>query len=160
MFKEKTVFSFVQGRSALFTKPISHDVSQNTALVPALRPDAVPGRVADRADQRGHQHARAHHAQKRGGSANKLSLEEAINYFPQKEMTLVALDDSLQELEKLDPRQSKIVELRFFGGLTTDEVSEVMGISTATIEREWRAARAWLHTQLSDLKDKKDSAGA
>ena len=106
------------------------------------------------------EHARAHHAQKRGGSANKLSLEEAINYFPQKEMTLVALDDSLKELEKLDPRQSKIVELRFFGGLTTDEVSEVMGISTATIEREWRSARAWLHTQLSDLKDTKDSAGA
>lgn len=98
------------------------------------------------------EHARAHHAQKRGGAANKLSLEEAINYFPQKESNLVALDDSLKELERLDPRQSKIVELRFFGGLTTDEVSEVMGISTATIEREWRSARAWLHTQLSDLK--------
>jgi RNA polymerase sigma-70 factor (ECF subfamily) len=98
------------------------------------------------------EHARSHHAQKRGGDASKLALEEVINYFPQKEMTLVSLDDALHELERMDPRQSRIVELRFFGGLTTEEVSEVMGISTATIEREWRAARAWLHSQLSDLK--------
>jgi RNA polymerase sigma-70 factor (ECF subfamily) len=98
------------------------------------------------------EHARSHHAQKRGGDASKLALEEVINYFPQKEMTLVSLDDALHELERMDPRQSRIVELRFFGGLTTEEVSEVMGISTATIEREWRAARAWLHSQLTDLR--------
>ncbi|HUQ92076.1 MAG TPA: sigma-70 family RNA polymerase sigma factor [Bryobacteraceae bacterium] len=98
------------------------------------------------------EHARAHHAQKRGGDANKVSLEEVINYFPQKEMTLVALDDSLTELERMDARQSRIVELRFFGGLTTEEVAEVIGISTATVEREWRSARAWLHSQLSGLK--------
>ncbi|MBL8212288.1 MAG: sigma-70 family RNA polymerase sigma factor [Bryobacterales bacterium] len=100
------------------------------------------------------EHARAHHAQKRGGNASKLSLDDVINHFPDREVTLVALDDSLKELERLDPRQSRIVELRFFGGLTTEEVSEVMGISTATIEREWRSARAWLHTQLSDLKSR------
>ncbi|MCC6364559.1 MAG: sigma-70 family RNA polymerase sigma factor [Bryobacterales bacterium] len=98
------------------------------------------------------EHARAHHAQKRGGDASKLSLEEAINYFPQKEMTLVALDDALKQLEELDPRQSRIVELRFFGGLTTEEVAEVIGISTATVEREWRSARAWLHSQLAEIK--------
>lgn len=98
------------------------------------------------------EHARSHGAQKRGGSAAKLSLEEAINYFPQQEATLVALDDALKELEKLDERQSRIVELRFFGGLTTEETSEVLGISTATIEREWRAARAWLYAQLAVLK--------
>jgi RNA polymerase sigma factor (TIGR02999 family) len=98
------------------------------------------------------EHARAHGAQKRGGAAAKLSLEEAINYFPQQEATLVALDDALKELEKLDERQSRIVELRFFGGLTTEETSEVLGISTATIEREWRAARAWLYAQLAVLK--------
>jgi RNA polymerase sigma factor (TIGR02999 family) len=98
------------------------------------------------------EHARAHHAQKRGGDASKLSLEEAINYFPQKEMTLVALDDALKQLETLDPRQSRIVELRFFGGLTTEEVAEVIGISTATVEREWRSARAWLHSQLAEIK--------
>jgi RNA polymerase sigma-70 factor (ECF subfamily) len=95
------------------------------------------------------EHARSHHAQKRGGDASKLSLEEAINYFPQRDATLVALDDSLKVLETLDARQSRIVELRFFGGLTTEEVSEVLGISTATVEREWRSARAWLHSQLA-----------
>lgn len=103
------------------------------------------------------EHARTRGAQKRGGSAAKLSLEEAINYFPQKDLTLLALDDSLKELEKLDERQSRIVELRFFGGLTTEETSEVMGVSTATVEREWRSAKAWLHSQLSDLKNRANS---
>jgi RNA polymerase sigma factor (TIGR02999 family) len=98
------------------------------------------------------EHARGHNAQKRGGAVSKISLEEVVNHLPQKELTLVALDDALQELERLDPRQSRIVELRFFGGLTTEETSEVMGISTATIEREWRSARAWLHSQLTNLK--------
>lgn len=98
------------------------------------------------------EHARAHHAQKRGGAAPRLSIEEVVNHFPQKELTLVALDDSLQELERLDQRQSKIVELRFFGGLTTQETAEVLGLSTATIEREWRAARAWLHSQLTEIR--------
>jgi RNA polymerase sigma factor (TIGR02999 family) len=100
------------------------------------------------------EHARAHHAQKRGGNAAKLSLDEVINHFPGREITLVALDDSLKELERLDERQSRIVELRFFGGLTTEEVAEVLSISTATVEREWRSARAWLYSQLSDLKSR------
>jgi len=100
------------------------------------------------------EHARAHHAQKRGGNAAKLSLDEVINHFPGREITLVALDDSLKELERLDERQSKIVELRFFGGLTTEEIAEVLSISTATVEREWRSARAWLYSQLSDLKSR------
>jgi RNA polymerase sigma factor (TIGR02999 family) len=98
------------------------------------------------------EHARGHNAQKRGGAVSKISLEEVVNHLPQKELTLVALDDALQELERLDSRQSRIVELRFFGGLTTEETSEVMAISTATVEREWRSARAWLHSQLTNLK--------
>ncbi len=98
------------------------------------------------------EHARSHHAQKRGGDANKIALDDIINYFPQKEVTLVALDDALKELERLDARQSRIVELRFFGGLTTEEVAEVVGISTATVEREWRAARAYLHSQLAEVR--------
>ncbi len=98
------------------------------------------------------EHARAHNAQKRGGAVSKISLEEVVSHLPQKELTLVALDDALHELELLDARQSRIVELRFFGGLTTEETSEVMGISTATIEREWRSARAWLHSQLTNLR--------
>ncbi|MBI4908373.1 MAG: sigma-70 family RNA polymerase sigma factor [Acidobacteria bacterium] len=98
------------------------------------------------------EHARSHHAQKRGGDASKIALDDIINYFPQKEVTLVALDDALKELERLDARQSRIVELRFFGGLTTEEVAEVIGISTATVEREWRAARAFLHSQLAEVR--------
>jgi RNA polymerase sigma factor (TIGR02999 family) len=74
------------------------------------------------------EHARAHHAQKRGGTANKIALDDIINYFPQKEVTLVALDDALKELERLDPRQSRIVELRFFGGLTTEEALPAFAI--------------------------------
>lgn len=98
------------------------------------------------------EHARGHNAQKRGGDATKLSLDDVISAFPQREVTVVALDDALNELEKLDARQSRVVELRFFGGLTTEEVAEVLGISTATVEREWRAARAWLHSQLSEVR--------
>ena len=61
---------------------------------------------------------------------------------------LVALDSALNELEKLDPQQARIVELRFFGGLTVEETAEVAGISTATVKREWRTARAWLRREI------------
>jgi RNA polymerase sigma-70 factor (ECF subfamily) len=98
------------------------------------------------------EHARAHNAAKRGGAAPKLELDEALNYFPNRDITILSLEDSLQTLEKLDERQSKIVELKFFGGLTTEEISEVLGVSTATVEREWRSARAWLYNELNDLK--------
>lgn len=93
-------------------------------------------------------HARAHNAQKRGGPAQKLSLEEAVGLVENRDVTLEALDDSLTALAQLDPRQGRIVELRFFGGLTVDETAEVLGISAPTVEREWRMARAWLHSQL------------
>jgi len=93
-------------------------------------------------------HARSHNAQKRGGPAPKLSLEEAAEWFEDRDVTLEALDDALNTLAQLDPRQGRIVELRFFGGLTVDETAEVLGISAPTVEREWRMARAWLHSQL------------
>ncbi len=93
-------------------------------------------------------HARSRNAQKRGGPAQKLSLEEAVGVFDDRDVALEALDDALSTLAQLDPRQSRIVELRFFGGLTTEETAEVLGISAPTIEREWRMARAWLHSQL------------
>lgn len=93
-------------------------------------------------------HARSHNAQKRGGPAPKLSLEEAAEWFEDRDVTLEALDDALSTLAQLDPRQGRIVELRFFGGLTVDETAEVLGISVPTVEREWRMARAWLHSQL------------
>jgi RNA polymerase sigma factor (TIGR02999 family) len=93
-------------------------------------------------------HARSHLAEKRGGSAQKLSLDEAIGVSRKREVALDALDDALNTLSEIDPRQSRIVELRFFGGLTVEETAEVLDTSTATIEREWRMAKAWLHGQL------------
>jgi RNA polymerase sigma factor (TIGR02999 family) len=93
-------------------------------------------------------HARSHLAEKRGGSAQKLSLDEAIGVARRREVALDAMDDALNTLAEVDPRQSRIVELRFFGGLTVEETAEVLGTSTATVEREWRMAKAWLHGQL------------
>jgi RNA polymerase sigma factor (TIGR02999 family) len=95
-------------------------------------------------------HARSHKAEKRGGSAQKLSLDEAVGVSQKKEVALEALDDALNALSAIDPRQSRIVELRFFGGLTVEETAEVLGTSTATVEREWRMAKAWLHHQLQE----------
>jgi RNA polymerase sigma factor (TIGR02999 family) len=93
-------------------------------------------------------HARSQGAQKRGGNAQKLSIDESIGLASVSEVAFDELDEALNRLAELDADQAKIVELRFFGGLTVEEVAEVMGVSTATIEREWRMARAWLH-QLS-----------
>jgi RNA polymerase sigma factor (TIGR02999 family) len=93
-------------------------------------------------------HARSRNAQKRGGPAPKLALEEAVGLLDRRDVALEALDDALTALAQLDPRQGRIVELRFFGGLTVEETAEVIGISPATVEREWRMARAWLHSQL------------
>jgi RNA polymerase sigma-70 factor (ECF subfamily) len=93
-------------------------------------------------------HARSHNAQKRGGPAPKLSLEEAGALLDDRDVALEALDDALTTLGHLDPRQGRVVELRFFGGLTVEETAEVLGISAPTVEREWRMARAWLHSQL------------
>jgi len=93
-------------------------------------------------------HARGHHAAKRGAGAPKLSLDEAIGVPDGKDLDLVALDDALETLAQLDPDQSRLVELRYFGGLTIDETAEVMQTSPATVSREWNAARAWLLREL------------
>jgi RNA polymerase sigma factor (TIGR02999 family) len=94
-------------------------------------------------------HARKHHYAKRGGGALTLSLDEAIAPAPEREIDLVALDDALETLAKLDERQSRMVELRFFGGLSIEETSEVLGVSTPTVKREWASARAWLYREIS-----------
>lgn len=94
-------------------------------------------------------HARGHQADKRGGGAAKLSLDEAIEIADQKEVDLIALDDALNNLAELDEQQSRVVELRFFAGLTVEETAEVMKLSPATIKREWSMAKAWLHRELS-----------
>lgn len=93
-------------------------------------------------------YARSHRAEKRGGNLEKLQLDEASALSPQKDVDLVALDDALNDLAKFDPRQSQIVELRFFGGLTVEEVGEVLEISPRTVKREWRLARAWLRREI------------
>lgn len=94
-------------------------------------------------------HARAHHAGKRGGAAKRLSLDEASILPEERASDLIALDEALEELAKLDERKSRIVELRFFGGLGVDETAEVLGIHRATVLRDWSVAKAWLHRELS-----------
>jgi RNA polymerase sigma factor (TIGR02999 family) len=90
-------------------------------------------------------HARGRAAQKRGGGAEavSLSLVEAPSGRP--EVELIALEQALEQLTALDPRKTQVVELKFFGGLSAREIAEVMGISDATVEREWTFARAWLY---------------
>jgi RNA polymerase sigma factor (TIGR02999 family) len=88
--------------------------------------------------------ARKYRYKKRGEGARKVGLDEAAAVPEQRAAEFVALHDALDELENVDPRKSQIVELRFFGGLNIEETAEVMKISPATVQREWRAARAWL----------------
>ena len=94
-------------------------------------------------------HARGRRAAKREGSQHKLALDEAVSFASEKEFDLLALEDALQSLEKLDPRQAKIVELRFFGGLSIEEVAHVLKVSVTTVKREWTVAKAWFQRELS-----------
>ena len=98
-------------------------------------------------------HARKHTAAKRGGGEQPLSIEEAAVFSPQRAANLVALDDALQALAQFDPRKSRIIELRYFGGLSIEEVGEVEGIAVATVRRQMRTAEAWLHREMSNHSD-------
>jgi RNA polymerase sigma factor (TIGR02999 family) len=93
-------------------------------------------------------HARSRQAVKRGGDPVKLSLDESTALPEQKDLDLIALDDALRSLSELDAQQSRIVELRYFAGLTIEDTSEVMGISPATVKRDWATARAWLQREM------------
>jgi RNA polymerase sigma-70 factor (ECF subfamily) len=94
-------------------------------------------------------HARQHQAAKRGGSAQqRLSITSAERFAKQSDVDLLALNEALEELAKLDPQQERIVELKFFGGLSIEETAEVLGVGHATVERDWKLARAWLRRQL------------
>jgi RNA polymerase sigma factor (TIGR02999 family) len=93
-------------------------------------------------------HARGHLRDKRGGGVIPVPLDEALVFAPEQSSEIVKLDQSLERLAKLDPRQSKIVELRFFGGLTVEQTAEVLGISPKTVKRDWSVAKAWLHGDL------------
>ena len=93
-------------------------------------------------------HAEGHNAKKRGDGQTMISLDD-VDIAADNEVDLIFLDNALKELAEFDPVQSRIVELKFFGGLTNEEAAEVMGVSDSTIKREWRMARAWLTTKLT-----------
>jgi len=90
-------------------------------------------------------HARDRLARKRGSGAQQVSLSLVEAPSGQPDVELIALEQALEELAAMDPRKARVVELKFFGGLTIEEISEVLGISEATVEREWSFARAWLY---------------
>ncbi len=94
-------------------------------------------------------HARAQQADKREGFREAISLDEALIVSPARSSQLIALDDALDRLAKLDVRRSKIVELRFFGGLNEEETGAVLGISVRTVKRDWRVAKAWLYNEVN-----------
>ena len=94
-------------------------------------------------------HARGKGRVKRGGGRIRIQLDEGLALSPQRDEDILAVDEALAKLAKVDPRQAAIVELRFFGGLSVAEVAEVLGLSKRTIEGEWTVARAWLRRELS-----------
>ena len=93
-------------------------------------------------------HARGKNAVKREGSQHKLALDDAVSFANEEEFDVLALEEALLSLEKLDPRQAKIVELRFFGGLSIEEAGHVLKISPTTVKREWTIAKAWFQREL------------
>ena len=95
-------------------------------------------------------HATARTAEKRGGvDTTKLELDSALEFCDERAVSIAAVDQALKELEALDARQARVVELRFFGGLTIAETAELMGLSEATVKREWVTARRWLQREIS-----------
>jgi RNA polymerase sigma-70 factor (ECF subfamily) len=94
-------------------------------------------------------HGRAHGSQKRGGGMQKLSADLIEIVQKQDYGQIVMVDEALSKLQERDPQQAKIVELRFFGGLTEEEIAEIMGISVTTVKRDWKVARAWLHREMT-----------
>lgn len=93
-------------------------------------------------------HARNRRASKRGGSLCKLALDDAAEQPQQRDLDIIALDDALKTLAEMDPQQSRVVELKFFAGLSIEDTSEVLGISPSTVKRDWNTARVWLYREL------------
>jgi|SRR5215813_14918383 len=93
-------------------------------------------------------YARKRHAEKRGGDAIKVTLSEALNASSERDLDLIAVDETLTRLAELDQQQAKVVELRFFGGLSVEETAEVLGISDRTVKRDWSVAKAWIRREL------------
>jgi RNA polymerase sigma factor (TIGR02999 family) len=97
--------------------------------------------------------ARKHAAAKRGGGAEKVSLDQAAEISLEPDSSLLALDEALNALAEIDPQQSRIIELRYFGGLTIEETAEVLKTSPATVKREWAMARAWLYQAMTGSRE-------
>jgi RNA polymerase sigma factor (TIGR02999 family) len=95
-------------------------------------------------------HARAHNTEKRGGQARKLSLDEAIAVGNERPVDLIALDEALERLAQMDAEKCRLVELRYFAGLSVEETAEAMGMSVATVMRHWSMAKAWLRKQMGE----------
>ena len=93
-------------------------------------------------------YARSHRASKRGGNVYRLALEDAGEHPQAVDVDIVALDDALKSLAEMDSQQSKVVELKFFGGLSIEDTAEVLGVSPSTVKRDWVTARAWLYREL------------
>ncbi len=93
-------------------------------------------------------HAIARGAQKRGAGETHISIDDAVSFPRAESLDLTILDEALKRLEEMDADQAKIVEMKFFGGLTNEEIAEFLGVSVSTVKREWASARAWLLTQL------------
>ena len=93
-------------------------------------------------------HARSHRASKRGGDVYKVTLDEAEEQPLATDIDIVALDDALKNLAEMDPQQRRVVELKFFAGLSIEDTAEVLGISSSTVKRDWVTARAWLYREL------------
>jgi RNA polymerase sigma-70 factor (ECF subfamily) len=117
-----------------------------------VKPSRARERNATVSDANGVDHARTRQALKRGGPAAHLSLEEDLVVSPERDADLVALDDALERLAAIDPRKSQVVEMRFFGGLSVEEIAEVVKISEKTVRRDWQFAKAWLLHELSGEK--------
>ncbi len=96
-------------------------------------------------------HARAHLAKKRAGAWERVSLDQDAAAEGPHELDVIALNTALEELQALDPGKVRLVELRFFGGLSVDEAADVLGVSPATLARQWRLARAWLYRRLEEI---------
>ena len=94
-------------------------------------------------------HAQSHGYAKRGGGTLKVSLDEAAILSPERAGELIALDEALTSLTAIDPRRSQVVELRFFGGLSNEEIAEVLKVSPNTVTRDWNVAKAWLYREMS-----------
>ena len=101
--------------------------------------------------------ARAQQSEKRGGDEIQVSLSEAADVAQERSAGLVVLDDALQTLEQLDPRQARVVELRYFAGLSLEETAEALKVSVGTVRRDWSLARAWLFRELSQKESRNDA---